>query len=128
MGGLQICSAHNPDCIISHVSTFDIYDGGGKLKIVQEGKNLKFKKHVEQIPFSGEYAAETGKNILYITERAVFKLVKGGIELIEIAPGVDLQKDILDQMEFKPLISEHLKEMDACLFTDEPMGMKLPEK
>lgn len=188
MGGLQICSAHNPDCIISHVSTFDIYDGGGidvavlgaaevdekgnvnvskfngrttgpggfinitqstqnvafvgtftaggnkyeigggKLKIVQEGKNIKFKKNVEQISFSGEYAAETGKNILYITERAVFKLVKGGIELIEIAPGADLQKDILDQMEFKPLISEHLKEMDACLFTDEPMGMKLPER
>lgn len=188
MGGLQICSAHNPDCIISHVSTFDIYDGGGidvavlgaaevdekgnvnvskfngrttgpggfinitqstqnvafvgtftaggnkyeigggNLKIVQEGKNIKFKKNVEQISFSGEYAAETGKNILYITERAVFKLVKGGIELIEIAPGVDLQKDILEQMEFKPLISEHLKEMDACLFTDEPMGMKLPER
>lgn len=135
MGGLQICSAHNPDCIISHVSTFDIYDGGGidvavlgAAEVDEKGKNIKFKKNVEQISFSGEYAAETGKNILYITERAVFKLVKGGIELIEIAPGVDLQKDILEQMEFKPLISEHLKEMDACLFTDEPMGMKLPER
>lgn len=185
LGGLRICSAHNPDCIISHVSTFDIYDGGGidvavlgaaeidemgnvnvskfngrtvgpggfinitqstqnvafvgtftaggnkyeigdgKLKIVQEGRSIKFKKHVEQITFSGEYAAETGKNILYITERAVFKLVKGGIELIEIAPGVDLEKDIIAQMEFKPMISENLKEMDPRIFTDAPMGMTI---
>lgn len=97
--------------------------GGGKLKIAQEGRAIKFKKQVEQITFSGEYAAETGKNILYITERAVFQLVPGGIKLIEIAPGVDLEKDILAHMEFKPLIAEDLKEMDACLFTEGPMGM-----
>lgn len=97
--------------------------GGGKLKIAQEGRAVKFKKQVEQITFSGEYAAETGKNILYITERAVFQLVPGGIKLIEIAPGVDLEKDILAHMEFKPLIAEDLKEMDACLFTEGPMGM-----
>lgn len=184
-GGLRICCDHNPDAIISHVATFDIYDGGGcdvavlgaaeidrygnvnvskfngrtvgpggfinitsssrnvafvgtftaggnkfeigggKLTITQEGKFDKFKNQVEQITFSGEYAAETGKNILYITERAVFKLVKGGIELIEIAPGVDLEKDILAHMEFKPFISDNLKLMDACIFTDEPMGLKV---
>lgn len=184
LGGLRICSAHNPDAILSHVNTFDIYDGGGcdvavlgaaemdqlgnvnvskfngrmvgpggfinitqssqnvafvgtftaggnkfeigngKLKIVQEGKYIKFKKKVEQITFSGEYAAETGKNILYITERAVFKLVKGGIELIEIAPGVDLEKDVLAHMEFKPLISSDLKLMDERIFMNQPMGMK----
>jgi len=99
--------------------------GGGKLAIVREGKNRKFVRQVEQITFSGEYAAETEKNVLYVTERAVFKLVKGGIMLIEIAPGIDLQKDILDQMEFVPLISENLSAMSSCIFTDKAMELDI---
>ena len=74
--------------------------------------------------FSGEYAKEVGQEVLYITERAVFRLTEKGMELIEIAPGVDLQKDILDQMEFKPIISKQLKEMDSAIFKDEVMGLK----
>ena len=74
--------------------------------------------------FSGEYAKEVGQEVLYITERAVFQLTEKGVELIEIAPGVDLQKDILDQMEFEPIISKQLKEMDSAIFKDEVMGLK----
>ena len=74
--------------------------------------------------FSGEYAKEVGQEVLYITERAVFQLTEKGMELIEIAPGVDLQKDILDQMEFEPIISKQLKKMDSAIFKDEVMGLK----
>ena len=98
--------------------------GNGKLTIDQEGQIKKFKNHIEQVTFSADYANETGQKVLYITERAVFKLIDGKLTLIEIAPGVDLQKDVLDQMEFKPYIAEDLKLMDARLFTDEIMGLK----
>lgn len=89
---------------------------GGKLKILQEGKGKKFLKHVEQITFSGDFAKETKQPILYITERAVFELTEDGMVLIEIAPGIDLQTQILDQMEFVPIISPKLKEMDPEIF------------
>ncbi len=100
------------------------FTGGGavtnikdnKLVIEQEGKFMKFVKKVEQISFSGEVAAKGDQTILYVTERAVFELTEDGIMLIEIAPGVDLTKDILDHMEFNPIISESLKEMDSNIF------------
>ncbi len=96
---------------------------GGKLKIVQEGKNKKFLKDVVQRTFSGEYAIETGQQIYYITERAVFKLYKDGLRLIEIAPGIDVEKDILAHMDFKPQIASDLKTMDPRIFMDKPMGL-----
>ena len=99
----------------------------GKLHIVEEGKIKKFVKEVEQISYSGQYGAENGQEVLYITERAVFKLGLEGLELIEIAPGVDLQKDILDQMEFAPAISPKLKLMDSRIFRDEKMELVLAE-
>lgn len=95
----------------------------GNLKILEEGRNKKFLKQVEQITFSGDYANKVGQNVLYITERAVFKLTPNGLELVEIAPGIDLEKDILAQMEFKPIISAELKEMDARIFKPELMGL-----
>lgn len=91
---------------------------GGKLQIIQEGRQKKFLQQIQQITFSGEFAAEVNQNVLYITERAVFKLVKDGLELIEIAPGVDLKKDILEQMEFEPKIAGELKMMDSVLFEE----------
>lgn len=97
----------------------------GKLVILQEGKKNKFVNTVEQISFSGEYAIENGKEVSYITERAVFKLTKNGPELIEIAPGIDLEKDILAKMEFKPKISDNLKEFDPAIFSSGKMGLKL---
>lgn len=96
----------------------------GYLKIIQEGKHKKFLAEVEHITFSGDYARESGQQVLYITERAVFKMTPAGLMLIEIAPGIDLQKDILDQMDFKPTISESLAVMDAKIFADAIMGLK----
>jgi propionate CoA-transferase len=96
----------------------------GKLKIVQEGKFKKFFKKVEQITFSGEYAKKKGQKVLYVTERAVFELRKEGMTLIEIAPGIDLEKDILENMEFKPIISPDLKEMDPRIFREEKMNIR----
>ena len=98
--------------------------GNGKLEILQEGQIKKFKNEVEQITFAAEYAAQTGQKVLYITERAVFELLDGVLTLTEIAPGVDLEKDVLGQMEFKPAIAPDLKLMDARIFEDQPMGLK----
>ena len=97
----------------------------GALRIVREGKGTKFVEEVEHRTFSGEQAAKTNKEVLYITERCVFKLTPQGIALSEIAPGIDLQKDILDRMDFKPIIQEPLKLMDARIFTDAPMQLRV---
>ena len=97
----------------------------GKVNIIEEGKNKKFVKKVQQITFSAQNALNNNQEILYVTERAVFKLTGLGLELIEIAPGIDLQKDILDKMEFKPLISKHLKEMDKRIFKEDKMNLKI---
>lgn len=96
----------------------------GKLIILEEGQVKKFKKDVEQITFSGDYAINIGQPVLYVTERCVFELKKDGLTLIEIAPGVDLQKDILNQMEFTPIIDKNLKMMDSRIFLDQVMGLK----
>ncbi|MDR1077871.1 MAG: acyl CoA:acetate/3-ketoacid CoA transferase, partial [Propionibacteriaceae bacterium] len=185
MGGLRICSAHNPECIISQVATFDLYDGGGidlavlgaaeidqagnvnvskfsgrvvgpggfvnisqstprvafvglfraggnqyeigqgRLRILREGQQPKFKRAVEQITFSGDRAAQTGQEVWYITERAVFRLTSDGVELVEIAPGVDLESDVLAQMEFRPRVADDLREMDRRIFDQAVMGLTL---
>eukprot|EP01125_Pyxidicula_operculata_P013518 TRINITY_DN4485_c0_g1_i3.p1 TRINITY_DN4485_c0_g1~~TRINITY_DN4485_c0_g1_i3.p1 ORF type:complete len:719 (-),score=195.32 TRINITY_DN4485_c0_g1_i3:259-2415(-) len=96
----------------------------GKLVIVKEGKVKKFVKSLLEVSFSGKEATKRGQNILYVTERAVFKRVPKGLELIEIAPGVDLKKDILDQMDFEPIIRQPLKVMDVRIFNGDPMGLE----
>ena len=78
----------------------------GRLKILKEGKIRKFVKEVEQVSFNGKRAIAGMQEVLYVTERAVFKLVDGGIELIEIAPGVDLEADILNRMDFEPIVKD----------------------
>jgi propionate CoA-transferase len=96
----------------------------GKLRIVTEGRARKFLDHVEQITFSGDYAKKVKQPVLYITERAVFELSPQGMTLIEIAPGVDLEKDVLALMDFKPIISPKLKTMDARIFKADKIGLK----
>ena len=95
----------------------------GQLTILQEGRHRKFVETIEQVTFSGEYAARLGKRVLYVTERCVFALTAEGLELIEIAPGIDLERDILSQMAFRPIVRQPVL-MDARIFRPEPMGLK----
>jgi propionate CoA-transferase len=88
----------------------------GKLEIVNEGRFDKFVKDVEHITFSGAYATEKQQEVMYITERAVFRLIDSELELIEIAPGIDLERDILSHMAFRPKISSQLKIMSSEIF------------
>ena len=94
----------------------------GKLRILQEGKESKFVDKVNQITFNGEIAAAKGQEVVYITERCVFKLTKDGVMLTEIAPGIDMEKDIINQMGFRPIISKDLRVMDERIFKPGRMG------
>lgn len=96
----------------------------GRLTIVREGRSRKFVAAVEQRTFAGAYAAERGQPVLYVTERCVFRLTTAGLELTEIAPGIDLEREVLAQMDFVPAISPQLKLMDAALFADAPMALR----
>jgi propionate CoA-transferase len=80
-------------------------------------------REVEHRTFSGAVAFRSGQEVLYITERCVFRLVKGGLELIEVAPGMDLDKDILAHMDFVPAIAPDLGVMNLAIFRPEPMGL-----
>ena len=95
----------------------------GRLRILQEGTVHKFVPQVEQVTFSGHYAARKKQPVLYITERCVFELTEAGMLLTEIAPGIDLERDILAQMDFRPLISPSLKMMNPAIFNPAPMGL-----
>jgi propionate CoA-transferase len=95
---------------------------GEKLKIDKEGKNQKFVSQAAHITYRvSEGVQARGQQAMLITERAVFNITPAGLELIEIAPGIDLQKDVLDQMNFVPKISSSLKIMESWLFTDQPV-------
>ena len=95
----------------------DIRIEDGKLKIFQDGATRKFVDKAEQITFSGNYAIQSGQRVFYITERAVFRLTEDGLELVEVAPGVDIKKYIIDKMEFVPRVSSDLRLMDQSLFS-----------
>jgi len=86
------------------------YDGD-TINIVNEGKKIKFKKNIEEITFSAKQSRENGQKVIFITERCVFELREDGLILTEIAKGVDVEKDILSVMEFRPQISKDLKFM-----------------
>jgi propionate CoA-transferase len=103
-------------CFSFTVGKIAIETSNGKLKILQDGKSGKFLPRVNHITFSGGRAKEMGQKVLYVTERAVFELRPEGLTLMEIAPGVNLEKDILGKMQFKPKIAPKLKEMDKKIF------------
>lgn len=95
----------------------------GRLEILAEGKHRKFVETVEQITFSGDYAARAGRTVLYVTERCVFSLTTAGLELTEVAPGIDIERHILPFMAFRPIIRNPLA-MDERIFRPEVMGLK----
>lgn len=97
----------------------------GRLHINQEGSLIKFVKKVQQISYNGKIARAKHQKMHYVTERAVFELREEGLVLTEIAPGIDLQTQILDLMEFKPIISKNLKKMNPAIFSESiPYGLK----
>jgi propionate CoA-transferase len=97
---------------------------GGHIVVDDAVAAPKFLGSVEQRTFSGSYAAGAGQPVLYVTERCVFKLTQAGLQLIEIAPGIDLQRDVLAHVGFTPIIDGEPKLMDTRIFCDEPMGLK----
>ena len=98
--------------------------GDGRLRILKEGQSRKFVPAVEQVTFSGKRAQELGHETMYVTERAVFRLTDTGLQLEEIAPGIDLEHEVLGQMEFTPAIKRPLGTMDLRIFRAEPMGLR----
>jgi propionate CoA-transferase len=95
-----------------------------KLSILNEGTATKFVRRVEHVTFSGPFAASRAQPVLYVTERCVFDLTAAGLELREVAPGIDIERDILAQMEFKPIVPEEPEVMDTRIFRSEPMGLR----
>lgn len=96
----------------------------GRLRLVDSGTGKKFVRKVQHITFSSVNARRQGKAVYYITERAVFRLTADGLELVEIAPGVDFERDILAQMEFVPKVAQNLSQMDPLIFLEALMGLQ----
>jgi propionate CoA-transferase len=96
----------------------------GKLRIVNEGRHAKFVRAIEQICYNAPFAEREGRRAVFVTERCVFCAMNGELELVEVAPGVDLRRDILDRMEFRPVVSKELKIMDSRLFRPEAMNLR----
>jgi acyl CoA:acetate/3-ketoacid CoA transferase len=110
--------------MFSHTAGGDAEIVNGELVITKPGKPLKFVKEAEQIAFNGREAAKRGQDVMYMTERAVFRLIDGKMTLIEYAPGLDIERDIIAAMNFRPDISPDINPIPAFCFTEERMGIK----
>ena len=95
----------------------------GTLSIIKDGDVAKFVREVEHRTFSGRYSVQRGQPVLYVTERCVFILTPDGLELVEVAPGIDIERDILARMDFRPIIRNPVI-MDRRIFADGPMGLR----
>ena len=95
----------------------------GRLRIVREGRHRKFVERIEQVCYSAPFAQSEGRQALFVTERAVFEATADGLLIIELAPGVDLERDVLAHMAFTPRIADPLPRMDERLFRPAPMGL-----
>ncbi len=96
---------------------------GGKLRILAEGRQAKFVRNIEQVCYNAKFASSEGRSALFVTERAVLRAVDGILEVIEIAPGIDLERDVLARMAFRPRVAADLATMDPRLFCPEPMRL-----
>jgi propionate CoA-transferase len=127
-GGFIDITAHGRNLVFSGYFTaggLELAIEGGKLQIVKEGKARKFTREVEHVTFSGRRARVNHQDITYITERCVVNLEPAGLTVTEIAPGIDLRRDVLAQADVELRVSPNLKTMDARLFRPEPMGLAL---
>ena len=126
-GGFVDITAHARRIVFSGFFTAGakLEVGGGKLTIVKEGKTRKFVHNAEHITFSGAIGRTRGQRVTYVTERCVIDLADDGLVVREIAPGIDLQRDVLEQAEIPLRVAEDLRVMDAALFIDAPMGLRL---
>jgi propionate CoA-transferase len=97
--------------------------GPGGVRVVREGSLPKFVARVREVSFNGLLARERGQQVRYITDRAVFALEADGLALTEIAPGIDLERDVLGRMGFRPRVADPLRPMDPRLYADGPMGL-----
>lgn len=95
----------------------------GRMRIDREGKHVKFAERLAQVTFNGELAARNEQDVLYVTERCVFRLTPAGIELVEVAPGVDIERDILQLLPFEPIVRAPV-DMDPAIFLPQPMGLR----
>jgi propionate CoA-transferase len=126
IGGFVNISQNAKETVFSGTFTaggLEIACEGGGLRIVTEGAHRKFRDTIEQISYSGSFAATEGRRALFVTERAVFRLAGGRLTLVEIAPGVDLDRDVLAQMDFVPDMPAPPRLMDSRLFRPDPMRL-----
>ena len=131
VGGFSDIVTRAPKIVYSGYFTAgrkDIQITDGKLNIVSDGTVAKFVPGIAQISFSGEMARRRRQEVLYITERCVIELTEDGLTVIEIAPGVDLEKDVLGKSSVPLLVSPDLQLMSPALFRAEPMGLILSRK
>ena len=98
----------------------EIRDG---IHVTREGSLGKFVPRVRQISFNGHLARERGQQVRYITERAVFALEDDGLVLTEVAPGIDVEREVLSRMGFRPRVADDLRAMDRRLYATGPMGL-----
>jgi propionate CoA-transferase len=126
-GGFVDITAHARRIVFSGFFTAGakLEVGDGRLTILKEGKTRKFVEAAEHITFSGVIGRQRGQRVTYVTERCVVELQHDALVVTEIAPGIDLQRDVLDQAEVPLRVATNLRVMDAALFRDEPMGLKL---
>ena len=130
-GGFTNISSNSKKAVFCGTFTngVKIKTGDGKLTILEEGKKHKFVNKVTEITFSGVVAGKAGKDVIYVTERAVFALKADGVHLIEVAPGIDVETQVLAQMDFEPIVDRdengNVKLMDERIFKDEVMGLTI---
>lgn len=129
-GGFVDITTHAGKLVFSGFFTAGakLQTGDGRLIILQEGKSRKFVDSIEHVTFSAPMGVKRGQQVVYVTERCVIDLTPDGLVVREIAPGVDLQRDVLGQAEFALMVAPDLKLMDAQLFCEAPLGLRLPEK
>lgn len=130
VGGFADITSAAPDIVFVGAFTAgrkDIFVEDGHLVIRKDGPHTKFVNNVDAITFAGQRAIDDGRRVKYITERAVLELRAEGLTVTEIAPGVNLEKDVLARSDFPLQVSGALATMDAALFATEPMGLKLPQ-